>query len=198
MDLTRRNLFRSAGVVGAAVAVGGATGLASEAVAGVTRTHTSAQFTIAKGKANGKGWRPLVKAPGEGHLVRTDLGAPAKKGRDGRRTPLLVFAQLSDVHIVDCQSPARLESGEGVSSSAYRPQEMLTAHIAESMVRQLNRVTGPITGTAPQFAIQTGDNSDNGQYNEIRWNIDLLDGGEIRADSGDFSKYEGVMDDVVY
>ena len=176
--------------------MGGAGGLAAEAVAGVTATHTTAQFTIRTGKADAKGWRPLVKGPAEDHLVRTDLGAPAKKGRAARREPVLVFAQLSDVHIVDAQSPARVENGEVASSSAFRPQEVLTAHIAEAMVRQLNRATGPVTGLPPALAIQTGDNSDNSQYNEIRWNIDLLDGGSIRPDSGDLTKYEGVMDNV--
>jgi metallophosphoesterase (TIGR03767 family) len=196
VDLTRRALFRSAAVVGGAVAVGGS-GLAAEAVAGTTGTalsHTTADLTILKGKANGKGWRPLVKGPAETHQVRTGVGAPAKSGRGKRRTPVLVFAQLSDVHIVDSQSPARLEGGDGVSSSAYRPQEILTAHIAESMVRQLNRVSGPITGLAPALAVQTGDNSDNGQRNEIRWNIDILSGGQVRPDSGDLTRYEGVMD----
>lgn len=198
MDLTRRALFRSAAVLGGAAALGGS-GLAAEAVAGTSAgslSHTTAQFTIAKGKANGKGWRPLVKAAPEAHLVRTGAGAPAKKGRDKRRTPVLVFAQLSDVHVVDAQSPVRLESGDGVSSSAYRPQEILTAHIAESMVRQLNRVTGPVTGRAPAIAVQTGDNADNGQYNETRWNIDILSGGTVRPDSGDLTRYEGVMDNT--
>jgi hypothetical protein len=63
------------------------------------------------------------------------------------------------------------------------------------MVREVNQIgAGPVTGKPLAFAIQTGDNSDNSQYNEIRWNIDVLDGGEVRADSGDLSRYEGVMD----
>lgn len=197
MELTRRDLFKTAGAAGAATALGGAavagTGLAAHAVAGATHTTLDKTFLISK--PNSDGWSRVVIGPGEPHVVRTGLGAPAQRGRAARRTPVLAFAHLSDVHIVDAQSPARAELGESVSSSAYRPQEVLSAHVAESMVRRLNKIgSGPVSGSPLAFAIQTGDNSDNSQLNEIRWNIDLLDGGEIVPDSGDLGQYEGVMD----
>jgi metallophosphoesterase (TIGR03767 family) len=202
MEITRRNLIRAAAALSGAAAVGStpAPGLAAEAVAGV-RTRTTVDRTLHIGKPNAAGWSKVVEAHGEEHRVR-DVIVPAQSGRARRRTPLLGFVQFSDVHIVDAQSPMRFEgqdrtpSGSGFSSSAYRPQEVLSGHTAEAMVRRINAISAtPVLGQPLAFALQTGDNSDNGQFNEIRWNIDLLDGGhEIRVDSGDLTKYEGVMD----
>ena len=123
------------------------------------------------------------------------------------RTPLLAFAQFSDIHVVDHQSPGRVEWLDrfedpnalglvpGLLSSSYRPHEMLSAQTADAMVRAVNEVsTGPVTNLPLGFMIETGDNSDNCQKNEIRWNIDILDGKVVRPDSGNFNKYEGVMD----
>ena len=211
MKLTRRDLFRAAGAIGGAAAIGG---LAAEAVAGFApRGRTTLDVTLRKGPAGAGGYRPVIRADGEPHVVRTDRGAPARRGRGSRRKPLLAFAQLSDVHIVDAQSPMRVEYVDryddkdqpgdpttGIFGAAYRPQEVLTAQIVEAMVREINQIgAGPVTGKPLAFAIQTGDNSDNSQYNEIRWNIGVLDGGEVRADSGDLTRYEGVMDgDPIY
>ncbi len=138
--------------------------------------------------------------------MRTDLGAQAGAGRSAARMPVIAFAQLSDVHVVDAQSPLRLEFTDRLDdpsplpptlfSSAYRAHEMLSGHIADAMVRQINGIgTGPVTGTPLALAIQTGDNSDNSQFNEVRWNIGILNGGQVRIDSGSLLKYEGVADD---
>jgi len=166
--------------------------------------------TLRRGSAGRGGYARVVRAAGEAHQVRTDLGVNARSGRARRRKALLAFAQITDVHIIDAQSPARVEwfdryddqyaPGDpttGIAGSAYRPQEMLTAHIAEAMVRAINRIgVGPVSGRPLSFALQTGDNSDNSQLNEVRWNIDVLDGHRtVRSDSGDLSRYEGVCDD---
>lgn len=199
MEITRRSLFRATAALGG-IAVVGNRGLAAEAVAGVQALTTRDRILV-RSDADSTGWRTIVTRAGEPHDVRDPL-VPAQGGRRGRRTPVLTFVQFSDVHIVDAQSPMRFESadvkpdGTGVSTSAYRPQEILSGHTAEAMVRQINAITAaPVLGQPLAFALQTGDNSDNGQYNEIRWNIDILDGGqEVRVNSGDPDRYEGVED----
>lgn len=194
MQINRRDLLRSSAAAGGATAL--SAGLADAAVAGPAARGTTVSATFGKGTAGAGGWRPVVKQAGEKHVVRTGLGASARKGRQKRRKALTAFAQLSDVHIIDAQSPIRTEFAESVSDSAYRPQEMLCGQVADAMVRAINRTKrGPVTGQRLAFAIQTGDNSDTAQYNETRWNIDLLDGGkDVRIDSGDLNRFEGVMD----
>lgn len=204
MEISRRNLFRA----------GAATGLAAAAVSGIRLPQATAATnqvaTLARrfvaGAPGTGGYRPVVEAAGEAHRLRTDLGVVPDPGRAQRHKPLSAFAQLSDVHIVDAQSPLRVEwtdrvddpsslPAPGLFTSAYRPQEMLSGQIAHSMVQQLNDIgVGPVTGKPLAFAVQTGDNSDNSQRNEVRWNIDLLSGGTIRVDSGDLTRWEGVAD----
>jgi metallophosphoesterase (TIGR03767 family) len=215
--LTRRGLLRSGTVAsGAAAAAGGAGAASADRVwtpgpgaghhpSGAASRTTLAR-TLARGPAGAGGYRQVVTAAGEPHVVRTDLGATPRPDRRRRRKALIAFAQLSDVHVVDAQSPMRVEwvdryddessvPATGLFAAAYRPHEMLSGQIADAMVRQLNKVAaGPVSGKPLALAIQTGDNSDNSQLNEVRWNIDVLDGGQVRIDSGDLSRWEGVHD----
>lgn len=207
MQLSRRTALKAAGTAGAAVLAGGETMLAPLAQAAVRAGRTTRRATYALGPAGPKGYRRIVAGRGEPQLVRTDLGIRARRRRVRHRRRMIAFAQLSDVHVVDHQSPARVEWTDryddpnvvgqtpGIFASAYRPQEMLSAQVADAMVRAVNDVRrAPVLGLPLAFTIMTGDSADNTQLNEVRWNIDLLDGRWVVPDSGDRNRYEGVMD----
>lgn len=201
-QFSRRAFLRSSAFGVASAFVLSGAGRFGRAVAAVVTTATS---SIRRGPADAHGYRKLEAGPPLPHIPRTDLGALAADGRASGRTGVCGFVQFSDVHIVDHQSPLRVEwldrfedpstiPGVGLFSSSYRPHEMLTAHVAEAMVRATNALSEtPVLGMPVKFVIQTGDNSDNSQYNEIRWNIDVLDGAPVHPDSGNPAKYEGVM-----
>ena len=98
---------------------------------------------IVRGSGNELGWVELVEAPGEPHLG----DAPAEGA-----TALLTFIHISDLHICDAQSPARVELMDRYADphnpmsalipfvGAYRAQEIMTTQTLESMVQTLNSI----------------------------------------------------------
>ena len=155
---------------------------------------------------DGDGWVRFSEGPGWPIEVRAELAEP-ERDREDRREALATVVHLTDIHIIDGQSPTRVEFVDrfedpgtlnpGALASAHRPQETLCGHVSEAMVRALAAIAvGPVTGRAFDCAVSTGDNTDNQQENELDWFLAVLDGGRpLEVNSGDPGRYEGVQDD---
>lgn len=162
------------------------------------RPRTTAEATIlpiGRGRYRRLGW-----APGEPHVVRTDLGAVPTPGRSARRRSLLYVGQHTDVHVCDAQSPARLEGGETFgwfnpgADAGHRPQELCTTHVLDQLVVATNAVAAsPVTGAEMAWCAQTGDNTDNRTAAELGWWLDVLGGREVTPNTGAPGRYEGVQ-----
>ncbi len=143
--------------------------------------------------AGSSGYRKLEAGPGWGMIVRDEL-ADAQTGREDRRTALTSFVQVTDVHIVDAQSPARVEYLHPVEGSAHRPQETLTTQGLAALVRRVNTLAaGPHTGRGFDAVVSTGDNTDNKETVELNWFLTAMNGGTIVPNTGDLTTYEGVQ-----
>jgi metallophosphoesterase (TIGR03767 family) len=158
---------------------------------------TTAKVRIERGEPDALGWRPLVRVPGEPHPESAPEGEV-----------LACLWHLSDLHLCDAESPARIayldrfadpdsplaeEVGE---VGTYRPQEILTAHVAVTMVETVNRIArGPQTQRYIDAVLVTGDVTDNCQENELDWYRTVISGGPLTpASGGESSTWSGVSD----
>jgi len=114
----------------------------------------------------------------------TPVSIDPQSGATG--THWLRFAQISDVHVVDEESPARMVRFASLIPPAWRPQDGYTAPILDATLQVLNAYheAGKAEARPVDFLLVTGDVADNGQYNELRWFIDTMDGRTVCTDSG--------------
>ncbi|MFI7586732.1 TIGR03767 family metallophosphoesterase [Spongisporangium articulatum] len=139
------------------------------------------------------GYRRLGAGPGWPTVVRTEL-ATAHAGREARRTALTSFVQLTDVHVVDAQSPARFEYVHPLVGAAFRPHETLTTQGLVSLIRRVNGLAaGPHTGRDFDAVVTTGDNTDNKEHAELEWFLTAMNGGTLTPNTGARGRFEGVQ-----
>lgn len=134
------------------------------------------------------GWRYGAGLPAS---RRFDLMPFAVSERSTKPVPLLRFFSISDIHITDKESPSSaiylgLLDGNG---SAYAPVMLTTTHVLDAAVQTVNALhkLKPF-----DFGISLGDACNNTQYNELRWYIDVLDGGVITPSSGAHAGAEAI------
>lgn len=110
---------------------------------------------------------------------------------------LASLIHLSDIHICDAASPARLEYLDRMADpdnplsqllpyvGSYRAQEFLSTQVFEAMIRAVNAIpVSPTTGNAIDSVVITGDVIDNAQANELEWYHTILEGGQVNPKSG--------------
>jgi hypothetical protein len=125
-------------------------------------------------------------APGIDDGARTDLmpaGYRAAPGSTNKK--LLNFVTMADVHITDKETPsqplflARLY--ENKSTAVYSPVMMYSTQVLDAAIQTVNAVhrKEPI-----DFLISLGEVTNYGQYNELRWYLDVFDGKVITPSSG--------------
>jgi hypothetical protein len=126
----------------------------------------------------------LRVSAGEPLVGRTELARAS-----GHRRVLATLAHVTDAHVLDAQSPARVPFLARLGppfNSTFRPHETLTAQVLAGVLRS-------VAALAPDAVLQGGDLVDNAQANELAWALAVLHGGAVTAGSGG-PGYHGVQE----
>jgi len=139
-------------------------------------------------KYNQYGYGNWTYGPGLPYDRRLDIMPAAYSGSNvTRKTKLLNFFAISDIHITDKESPnqliylQRLHPTLPVGASLYSGVMLYTTHVLDAAVQTVNALHRK---EPMDFGISLGDACNTTQYNETRWYIDVLDGKVIDPASG--------------
>lgn len=130
--------------------------------------------------------------PGSPYVVRLDLmpvGYPY--AIPTKRSKLLRFFTLTDVHLTDKESPAQsiyysmkymdVPLMFSKMISCFSPAMIYSTQVLNAAVQTINKLNSQST---MDFGLSLGDMGNSSMYNETRWFIDILDGKMINPDSG--------------
>jgi hypothetical protein len=140
---------------------------------GGSAADTGSTLTSTWADPNGTG--TLSRARGESLIARTELGR-----RAAGEHVLAMIAHLTDAHVLDAASPARVAFLDRLGTpfeSTFRPQEALAAQVLSGAVRAIRQLM-------PDAVIQGGDLIDNDQSNELAVALATLGGATVRPGSG--------------
>ena len=155
-------------------------------VPGTTPSTAIALSEIAKYSQYGYGnW---TYGPGLPYDKRLDI-MPATYSASAvtKKTKLLNFFTISDIHITDKESPnqliylQRLYPTLPIGAAIYSGSMLYTTHVLDAAVQTVNALHKQNT---IDFGLSLGDICNSTQYNETRWYIDVLDGKVITPSSG--------------
>jgi len=177
--VTRREALAELTLGGAAVWLAGC---------GVSNRRARARdgSTLNSSYADPRGDGTLQAAAGVPLLDRQELAPRAPMG-----PALCTIAHLSDAHLLDEQSPARVSFLRRLGppfNSTFRPQEALSAQVLSGALRAIDLLR-------PDVVVEGGDLIDNAQSNELELALALLRGGTVDPDSGGRG-YFGVQSSV--
>ena len=124
--------------------------------------------------------------PGSNDGRRVDLmPASYHAASVSRNKKILSFMVMSDIHITDKESPSQplflAKLYESKSTAVYSPVMLYSTQVLDAAIQTVNAIhkKNPV-----DFLISLGDVANNGQYNELRWYLDVIDGKVITPSSG--------------